>query len=117
MSFLEDIQKQPRHVREIMFVLCVVITISLVGLVWFRSFEEDLFVMLNPSQEEQERFYADRQDRTPVIYANVTKALTNLQATLYDALGFLDDYPSKEKNQPEEEYQGEVNKLPLSGDK
>lgn len=115
-NFLDDIRKQPQHVREIMFALCVIITISLVGLVWFRSFEEDLFVMLNPEPEKQEQFYADREQRTPLVYANVTKALGNMRAVIYDAFGFLEDYNST-KVEVEEEYTGEVHKLPLSGDK
>lgn len=117
MSFLDDIRKQPRHIREIMFGFCVVITVSLVGLVWFRSFEKDLFVMLNPELEKQEKFYAERKKRTPLVYASVTKALGNLRATLYDAFGFFDDYNSKQVQVEEEEYKGEAYKLPLSGDK
>ena len=65
-----------------MFALCVVITISLVGLVWFRSFEEDIFVMLNPEPEKQEKFYAEREQRTPLIYANITRGLGSMRATL-----------------------------------
>ena len=99
-----------------MFALCVVITISLVGIVWFRSFEEDLFVMLNSEQTDLERFYAEREKRTPLVYASVTQALGNLRATLYDALGFFEEYASQEV-QVEEEYTGEVHELPLSGDK
>jgi len=116
LSFLDDIRKQPQHVREIMFALCVVITISLVGLVWFRSFEEDIFVMLNPEPEKQEKFYAEREQRTPLIYANITRGLGSMRATLYDAFGFLEDYNSK-KVEVEEEYTGEAHKLPLSGNK
>ena len=99
-----------------MFALCVVTTISLVGIVWFRSFEEDLFVILNPEADKQEQFYAERSKRTPTVYANVTKAFGNLTATLYNAFGFLEDYSSKAV-EVEEEYRGEVYKLPLSGDK
>lgn len=117
MSFLDDIQKQPKHVREIMFALCAITTISLVGIVWFRSFEEDLFVMLNPQQDRQDKFYAERSGRTPAVYANLTKALGSLRANFYDAFGFLDDYSGSKSIEVEEEYKGEVHKLPLSGDK
>lgn len=116
MSLLEEIRKQPAHIREVMFWFSVVITVSLAGMVWFRSFEEDLFVMMNPEPEKQEQFYAERAKRTPVVYANVTKALGGLRATMYDALGFFGDYGSNEIT-IEEEYTGEVHRLPLSGDK
>jgi len=117
MSFLDEIKKQPRHIREIMFGLCVVTTIALVGMVWFRSFEENLFVLINPEQEKQDKFYADRKDRTPVIYANVTKALGNMRAALYGAFGFFEEYNSKETEVTETELKGEVHELPLSEDK
>lgn len=100
-----------------MFAFCVIITISLVGIVWFRSFEEDLFVMLNPEPDKQERFYAEREQRTPLVYASVTSALSNLRATMYNALGFFNDYSNSSENNKDEEYTGEVHKLPLSGDK
>lgn len=99
-----------------MFGLCVVTTISLVGMIWFRSFEEDLFIMINPEPEKQARFYAERGKRTPTVYANVTKAIGNMRAALYDAFGFLEDYNSN-KIESEEEYKGETHELPLSGDK
>lgn len=98
-----------------MFGLCVIITVSLVGMIWFRSFEEDLFVMLNPEPEKQEQFYAERAERMPTVYANITKAFGNLQAAFYNAFGFLDNYNSKEIEV--DQYEGEVRKLPLSGDR
>lgn len=116
MNFFDDIKKQPRHIREIMFGLCVVITISLVGLVWFRSFEEDVFVLLNTDSVRQAQFYAERAGRTPTVYAAATKALGNLRATMYSALGFLGDYGSSVVK-VEEEYEGGAKQLPLSGDK
>ncbi len=116
MSFLDEIRKQPQHIREIMFGLCVITTVSVVGMIWFRSFEEDLFVLLNPELEKQDQFYAERSKRTPTVYANVTKAFGNLRATLYDAMGFFEDYNSKQIDVGEE-LEGEAHKLPLSGDK
>ena len=99
-----------------MFALCAITTISLVGIIWFRSFEEDLFVLMNPEPDKQEKFYAERDQRTPLLYANVTKAFTELRANIYSALGFLEDYNSKEVS-TEEELKGETHELPLSGDK
>ena len=99
-----------------MFGLCVITTISLVGLVWFRSFEEDIFVLINTDPVKQAQFYAERAGRTPTVYAVATKALGNLRATMYNALGFLDDYNSN-IIKVEEEYKGGSKQLPLSGDK
>lgn len=116
MSLIDDIQKQPRHVREVMFGLCVVITIALVGMVWFRSFEENIFVLINPDKEKQDLFFAERDKRVPVVYANVMNALGNMRAAVYDSLGLLEEMDSNEIV-VEEELEGEVRKLPLSGDR
>lgn len=96
-----------------MFVLCVIITVSLVGIVWFRSFEEDLFVALNPQPEKQEEFYAERALREPTLFALFTVAFNNMQAAFYNALGLFEEIP---ENIPEE-YTGGAKKLPISGSK
>ena len=99
-----------------MFGLCVVTTVSLIGMIWFRSFEEDLFVLLNPEPDKQAKFYAQRDQRTPILYANVTQAFTNMRASMYNALGFLQEYNTKQV-EVEEELKGDVHELPLSEDK
>lgn len=116
MSFFEEIKKQPRHVREIMFGLCVITTISVAGMIWFRSFEENIFVLLNPEPDKQQQFYAERSKRTPTLYANVTESFSKMRASLYDAMGFLNNYNS-EQTKTEEDIKGDTHKLPLSGDK
>ena len=116
MSLLDDIRKQPRHVREIMFGLCVVITVSLVGMIWFRSFEEDVFVMLNTDKEIRAKFYAERDKNAP-LYANLTKAVGELRAVLYNAFGFFDDYNSEGVINIESDLEGKTYKLPISEDK
>ena len=116
MKFLEDIKKQPQHIREIMFGLCVVITVSLVGVIWFRSFEKDLFVMLNPEPDKQAQFFAEMDAHQPLGYADLSKALGNLRASVYNAFGFMKNYNANQVD-VEPEYTGEVHSLPLSGDK
>lgn len=116
MSFLEEIKKQPRHVREMMFGFCVITTISIIGMIWFRSFEEDLFVLLNPESEKQDKFYAERDKRTPAVYANITKAVGDLRANLYNVFGFFEDYNSGGL-EIEKEYKGKAYQLPISEDK
>lgn len=99
-----------------MFGLCVIITISVVGMIWFRSFEENLFVLLNPEPDKQQQFYAERAKRTPTVYANITESLGKMRASLYDAMGFLKDYNSGQVK-TDGDIKGETHKLPLSGDK
>lgn len=71
-----------------MFAFCVIITISMVGLVWFRSFEENLFVLLNTDPEKQANFFAERAKNTPTLFASVQKSYDGLKATLSELLLF-----------------------------
>jgi len=80
MSLFEDIRRQPRHVREMMFALCVVITVSLVGLIWFRSFEKNIFVLMNPDPKKQEQFFAERAKNTPTLVASFQSTYGVLKA-------------------------------------
>ena len=115
MSLLNDIRKQPRHVREIMFGLCVVISVSLIGMIWFRSFEEDVFVLLNTDEAVRAKFYAEREKNAP-IYANMINAVGGLRATFYETLGLLEDSNSNGSAEGVE-YQGKTYELPISEDK
>jgi len=83
MSFLDDIRKQPQHHREIMFGLCVVTTISLVGMVWYNSFERNLYVLLNPEENADQRFLAEDKS-VPSLLGNISQTGKDLKATFYD---------------------------------
>lgn len=95
-SLLKEIRRQPRHIREIMFAFCVVITVSLVGLVWFRSFEETLFVMMNPDPAKQEKFFAQRKENTPTLFASIQTSYNGLKAVISDMLLFDNDGANEE---------------------
>ena len=83
MSFLDEIRKQPRHHREIMFGLCVITTISMVGMVWYNSFEKDLYVLLNPGENAEQRFLAENKT-TPSLLGNISQTGKDLKATLFN---------------------------------
>ncbi len=91
MSLLNEIRRQPRHIRELMFAFSVVITVSLVGLMWFRSFEERLFVMMNPDPAKQEKFFAEREKNAPIFVAVVQNSYSGLKALVSDMFLFDGD--------------------------
>lgn len=49
-SVIHEIRNQPKHVRELATLLCTIAVVAVVGLVWFRSFQKDMYAMLNPEQ-------------------------------------------------------------------
>ena len=85
MSFLDEIRKQPQHHREIMFGLCVVTTISLVGMVWYNSFEKNLYVLLNSGENTDQRYLAENK-AIPSLLGDIGKTAQDLKASFYSIL-------------------------------
>src|SRR3989344_3002114 len=116
MSFLDEIRKQPQHHREIMFGLCVVTTISLVGMVWYNSFQQNLYVLLNPGESIDQKFLAENKD-VPSLLGNIGQTGKDLKAAFYSifSLGSNDnkDVP-EEAGSIENTDSGRVYMLPLS---
>lgn len=84
MSLLHEIQKQPQAVREFMFFLSVVTTLSVVGLVWFNSFQHDLYVLLNP-EPSPSRALAQQTEESQSPLAIISRAFQSVR----DGLGAL----------------------------
>ena len=78
MSFFKDIKNQSQGAREIMFLLSTIITVSLVGMIWFRSFEKNIYVMLNPDREAEQKFFAGGRQKFGDLYAKNDSAGRNL---------------------------------------
>ena len=114
MSILKNIQEQPQHIREIMFGLCVVTTVSLVGAVWFRDFQNDMYALLNPEDVQQERFLA--QENSESLFSVLGKTFGDLSSVLTGFWGSSDS-----NNKPEGGVENKtINKvylLPLSEEK
>src|SRR3989338_1605595 len=89
MSFLDDIRKQPQHIRELMFGLSVFITVLLIGMVWFRSFQKNLYVLMNP-EEDVEKMLAVENAPVPSLFGYVGKSFSGIK-------GLVSDFLSDEK--------------------
>ena len=115
MSLLEDIRKQPRHVREMMFAFCVIITVSLVGLVWFRSFEKNIFVLINPDPKKQEQFFAERAKNTPTLIASFNTTYSVLRGAISQVFLLGNTKSSSETEIQDIQSSQKVYLLPLPG--
>jgi hypothetical protein len=80
MSFLDDLRRQPRHHREIMFGLCVLTSVSMVGMVWFNSFQKNLYVLLNPEDTTDQRYLADNKT-APSLLGDIGQTGQDLKAS------------------------------------
>jgi len=114
MSFLNDIKNQPQHTREIMFGLAVFITILLIGMVWFRSFQRNLFVLMNPP-EEVDRMLAVENVPVPSLFGFIWQTAGEVKG-LVSGL-FTNNQRPTTNDQRQEKIEvggGKVYTLPLS---
>ncbi|MDP2648196.1 MAG: hypothetical protein Q8P35_03080 [Candidatus Yanofskybacteria bacterium] len=109
MSLLEDIRKQPRTVREIMFGLSVIATLSLVGAIWFQSFERNIYALMNPDSQIEERYAVEVDKKSPLAFLG--SAIEGLRAMIGSLFG--NDEPSIPPNQSDNR-QTDPQTLPLS---
>ena len=116
MSFLDEIRKQPQHHREIMFGLCVITTFSLVGMVWYNSFEKNLYVLLNPEEVADQRNLADNKN-IPSLLGDMVDTVQDLKASFYSILNLNDDKKNNTVDDTKVNDSGRVYTLPLSGNK
>ncbi len=79
---MRDIRNQPDHVREMLAGLCTVAVVSLIGIVWFRSFQGNIYALLNDETSPvQEQFAAtDKQSLFGSLGETVKGATQAVQA-------------------------------------
>jgi len=115
MSLLNEIHKQPRGTREIMFVLSVIISVSLVGMIWFSSMEKDLYALINPEEVQQDVFFAEDDGAADSLFASIGQFGSSMKAAVSQVFSLFSDFDQVNVNTIELE--GETYPLPLSGDK
>ena len=129
MSFLDELRKQPKHHRELMFGLCVVTTFSLVGMVWYNSFEKNLYVLLNPEEVTDQRNLATanggapskagaENKNVPSLLGDIGQTGKDLKASCYNIFNLTgDDKKDNIVESPKDNDSGKVYVLPISGSK
>lgn len=126
MKFLDDIRKQPQGIREIMFGLSVFITVLLIGMIWFRSFQKNLYVLMNPEEDvkkmlARQNFPSENLGELAIENAPVLSLFGFIWRTADDIkglmLGLLDgnaNVMNKHVNDTNNKESGKVYTLPLS---
>ncbi len=119
MILLDEIRRQPEHIRHTFMWLCVVIVFSLVSFVWFRSTQQTFVAMLHPEEiqqlKEQNRL-AQEAGQSPL--ANLWSSWGALRASLTELVtGPSLDLVNKETVNPDQPKTAPVRSLPLSGNK
>ena len=116
MSILDEIREQPEHVRKIMFGFCVITTVSIVGVIWYRSLEKNLFALLNPDEMANQPKYAQTNSG---LFGDIGSTFEDLGGTIFNFIGIKsepnDMGVGNNSNVPAES--GKAYLLPLSGNK
>ena len=96
-----------------MFALSVVTSVSLIGMIWFNSFQKNLYVMLNPEQATDQRLFADNYTY-PSLLSSIFQAGKNMKASISNLLNIGKDNMGKIVNNQTGE---QPHLLPLAGEK
>src|SRR3989338_7883037 len=85
-SILNEIREQPEHIRHIFMWLCVVITFSMIGFVWFRSTTRQFVALMHPEQAQERALAEKNQPKQPSPFATIFSAWGNLRANISELL-------------------------------
>lgn len=89
-SLLQEIRRQPLWARELMFVFCVIITVSAAGAVWFDSFQHSIIALGNPGVDIDKKFFVQTESRFSPL-ALIGKGVGFLRANVYSFLNIYDE--------------------------
>lgn len=98
-KIIHEIRRQPEHVRELATILCTLAVVAVVGIVWFRSFQKDIYALLNPNEQK------DAQDRLLVtesksLFGSMIDALGNSKAQISDLFNGKETTTSVQNSSP-----------------
>ncbi len=93
-----------------MFFLAVFITILLVGMIWFRSFQKNIFVLMNP-EDDAEKALAAQNINMPSLFGYVGKSVASIKGLISGLMGNDGELPDMQGIKTEN---GGVYMLPLS---
>lgn len=79
-KIIHEIRQQPHHVRELATLLCTIAVVAVVGIVWFRSFQRDMYALLNPQEAAAEDAKFARESTS--LFGSMLQALDKGRAQL-----------------------------------
>ena len=126
-KILDEIRSQPEHIRHIFMWLCVVISFSLVVVVWFKSTQSKFVALLHSSEVREEidprRFVdgdlknlknsvlsAKEKEERQSLFASIGSAFALIKESIADLIGSSQKELEVSKEKP-------VKVLPLSEDR
>ena len=126
-NVINELRGQPLWVRELIFALFLVITVSSAGLMVFNSSETKLYALIHPEEVEYQRAYAEQREKTTDESGSLFANIGQFFSSAFDTVGNLGasigslfqkgfDFGS-ESDTKEESLEGTTYQLPLSKDR
>ena len=108
---VREIRKQPQHIRELATILCTIAVVAVVVLVWYRSFQKDIYALLNPDQqiEAPDKFFAQESKS---LFGSILQVLDEGKAQISDL--FNQDGETNVINQTDSDSKNVPHPLPVS---
>ncbi len=85
-SLLEEIRQQPEHIRHIFMWLCVVITFSVIGFVWFNSTSKQFVALLHPEEAQAQALAEKNKPQQPSPFATIFGFWGDLRANISELI-------------------------------
>lgn len=96
-----------------MFGLSVFIAVMLVGMVWFRSFQKDIYVLMNPDQDV-ERIFAVENAPAPSLFGFIWQTAGDIKGLISGLIISDKEVDNIDFEKTKKEESGKVYILPLS---
>lgn len=115
-SIIHEIRNQPQHVRELATVLCTIAVVAVVILVWFNSFQKNIYALLNPDQQLQAQ---DQQfaQQSKSLFGSILQTLGDGKTQILNLFGGKSQTdvvnPAPQTNNPS----NAAHPLPVSGNR
>lgn len=113
-TIIHEIRNQPDHVRELATILCTVIVVAGVGFVWFHSFQRNVYTLLNPAPEAEERVFA-QESRS--LLSSMFEVFGQGKAQILDLFGDNQAAVSGRPSATDAPADSEAHPLPVSGNR
>lgn len=116
-KIIHEIRQQPHHVRELATALCTVIVVTAVALVWFDSFQKDIYALLNPEEQSQSQ---DQQfaEESKSLFSSILEVLNDGRAQISSLFGGKNQTDiENSQSSPSMTPNNSVHLLPVSGNR
>lgn len=116
MSLLKKIHEQPDHIRELWAVFCTLIVAVIIAAVWFYSFKQNVYALLNPDQEVQSQNQSFAGN-TKSLFDSFGQIIKDSTAQISQVLGIIRGSSQTTQVEVNNSSSGVVHILPVSGNR